>query len=55
MRENTMINSRAKISERCGGKPKLGLGPAESFVDNFFWPRWRFEIGVFDPVIIRRG
>ena len=25
-----------------------GLGAAESFVDDFFRPRWRFEIGVFD-------
>jgi hypothetical protein len=36
-------------------KPKLGLGATESFVDDFFWSRWRFEISVFDLVTIGRG
>ena len=34
---------------------KLGLGATESFVDDFFRLRRRFEIGVFDPVSIGRG
>jgi hypothetical protein len=25
-----------------------GLGAAESFLDDFFRPRWRFEVSVFD-------
>ena len=36
-------------------KPKLGLGTTESFVDDFFWSRWRFEISVFDLVSVGRG
>ena len=32
-----------------------GLGAAESFVDDFFRPRWRFEIGVFDLFGVWRG
>ena len=36
-------------------KPKLGLGATESFVDDFFWSRWRFEISVFDLVSVGRG
>ena len=36
-------------------KPKLGLGATESFVDDFFWSRWRFEISIFDLVSIGRG
>ena len=31
------------------------LGPAESLVDNFFWPRWRFKVGVFDLFSVGRG
>ena len=32
-----------------------GLGAAESFVDDFFRPRWRFEVGVFDMFGVGRG
>ena len=35
--------------------PKLWLGTAESFVDDFFWSWWRFEISVFDLVSVGRG
>ena len=33
----------------------LPLRSAESFVDDFFRPRWRFEIGVFGLFGIGRG
>ena len=36
-------------------KSKLGLGATESFVDDFFWARCRFEISVFDLVSVGRG
>ena len=35
--------------------PKLWLGTAERFVDDFFWSWWRFEISVFDLISVRRG
>ena len=35
--------------------PKLWLGAAKSFVDDFFWSRWRFKISVFDLVSVGRG
>jgi len=31
------------------------LGAAESFVDDFFSSRWRFEISVFDLVNVGRS
>ena len=34
---------------------QIALGAAKSFVDDFFWSRWRFEISVFDLVSIGRG
>ena len=33
----------------------LWLGPTESFVDDFFWSWWRFEISVFDLVSVGSG
>jgi len=35
--------------------PTLWLGTAESFVDDFFWPWWRFEISVFGLISVGRG
>ena len=35
--------------------PKLWLGAAKRFVDDFFWSRWRFKISVFDLVSVGRG
>ena len=35
--------------------PKLWLGAAESFVDDFFWSWWRFEISVFNLVSVGSG
>jgi|SRR5580704_7365220 hypothetical protein len=32
-----------------------GLGAAESFLDDFFRPRWRFEVSVFDLFGVGRG
>jgi hypothetical protein len=32
-----------------------GLRPAERFVDDFFWSRWRLEVGVFDLFCVGRG
>ena len=45
---------RASVRE-ASKKSKLGLGAAESLMDDFFWPRWRFEVGVFDLISVGRG
>ncbi len=61
----TGVKSRSEVS-RAGAlrpilslllieNPKLWLGAAESFVDDFFWSWWRFEISVFDLVSVGRG
>ena len=35
--------------------PQFWLGAAESFVDDFFWSWWRFEISVFNLISVGRG
>ena len=36
-------------------KSTLGLGAAESLMDDFFWPRWHFEVSVFLLLGVGRG
>ena len=53
----TGVTAHAGAAAHCATreKLKLWLGAAESFVDDFFWSRWRFEISVFDLFSVGRG
>ena len=35
--------------------PRLGLGAAKRFVDNFIWSQWHFEVNIFDLVSVGCG
>ena len=49
------IRGRLDSKQRPRAPREPGLGAAKSFVDDFFWPWWCFEISVFNLVSVGRG